>query len=116
MSVDKKLMRANADILRVVKGAVEGKLQDPNVVGVTVLDVSTTNDFSECKVFVEIMGSASEQQKVLEALQNASGFVRTEISAGVALKNTPRVRFVLDKGRENANRVEELLAQINNTE
>lgn len=111
MSSENRLARTNSDILRVVKTAVEGKIKDPAVKGVTVLDVATTNDFSECKVFVEIMGSPAEQQAALEALQNASGFVRTEVSI-LSLRSTPRIRFVLDKGRDNANRVEELLAQI----
>jgi ribosome-binding factor A len=49
----------------------------------------------------------------LDALERASGFLRNEIAQNVKMKQAPRLRFILDKGIENAARVEELLAQIN---
>jgi len=80
---------------------------------VTILNVETTSDFSLARVHVEISGDDVEKGNVMAELEKASGFLRNEVASRVKLRQTPSLRFVLDRGRENATRVEELLAQIN---
>jgi len=93
-----RIQRINSEILRIVASYVAEHDLDCEVV-----DVKTTADLSEAKVFVTAE---------LEKLEEAAGYLRTEISK-MNLRHTPKIRFVKDRGRENAARVEELLEQIN---
>jgi ribosome-binding factor A len=109
---NRKLQRINSDIYRIISVAISTKLNNKDINSVSILEVATSGDLSGAKVFVSIEGSAEEQQKVMSALESAGGFLRTEIAQTLNLKNTPKLKFILDRGRENADRVAELLEQI----
>jgi ribosome-binding factor A len=90
------------------------KVGDTDIYGVSILEVKTSADISEAKVFVAIASDDErEKTRIFNALQSAAGFLRGEIARNMNLKNTPKIRFVLDKGGDNARRVEELLKVIN---
>ena len=108
-----KIQRTNSDILRILSVTLRDKVDNAALRGVTVLNVETSADFSFARVYIEAAGTDAEKQQVMAELERASGFLRNEIASRVKLRQTPALRFMLDRGRENANRVEELLAQIN---
>ena len=93
-----KLQRINSDIYRIIATFIADR-----GLGAEVVDVKTSADLSECKVFVTAE---------LDALQKSAAHLRGDIAKRLNLKNTPKLKFILDKGRENAARVEELLGQI----
>jgi len=105
-----RLERANSDIMRTLATAISGR---EDLHGVTLLGVDTSADFAWCNVSVDVIGDDARKQEVLKTLGGAAAFLRKEISDNVRLRTTPQLRFILDKGRDNANRVEELLAKIN---
>lgn len=105
-----KIQRINADILRVLSVAIHQKAKDEELDFVTILRVETSADLSEAKIYVTVAG---DKNKGMNALEQSSGFLRNEIAQNIRMKQTPKLRFILDKGVENAARVEELLAQIN---
>ena len=94
-----KLQRINTDIYRIIATYIQER-----GIATEVVDVKTSADLSECKVFV-----------TTDNLVTAANYLRGEIAKKLNLKNTPKLRFILDKGRENAERVEELLGQIRKT-
>jgi len=110
MSSNVKLQRINSDILKILTVAIQQKMGEENFDGIIILRAETSADLSECKVFYSASGDKAQAQ---EALEKSSGFLRNEIAQSISMKHTPRLRFFLDRGAENASRVEELLAQIN---
>ena len=102
---DKHLERINTDIFRVLTETIQQKMGDESLANVQIFRVETTADLSEAKVYVN---------SGLAALEKANGFLRNEIAQSIRMKRTPSLRFVLDKGYENAERVDELLALLNN--
>jgi ribosome-binding factor A len=114
---NRKIQRVNSDIYRVLSVAINEKLNDGDIYGVDVLSVSVGADLGEAKVYIALSANdPEEQQRVFNALRSAGSYLRGEVAAGLNLKHTPRLRFILDRGRENAERVEELLKIINKTE
>jgi ribosome-binding factor A len=95
---NRRLQRINSDIYRIIATFIAER-----GVRAEVTDVQTAADLSEAKVFV----SAE-----LETLENAAGFLRGEIARRLNLRHTPKIKFIKDRGHENAERVEELLEQI----
>ena len=114
MLKNRKIQRANSDIFRIISSSLRDKLGNISFTEVSVLGVDTSADFAIARVSVEISGDEATQRRVLADLDGVSGLLRTQIAQRLSLRQTPQIRFQMDRGRENANRVEELLNQINN--
>ena len=95
---NRKIQRINSDIYRIIASYVA-----ENGIATDVIEVKTSADLSTAKVFVTAE---------LENLENTATFLRGEIARRMNLRNTPKLKFIKDRGRENAARVEELLGQI----
>ena len=97
-STNIRIERTNSDIYRIIASFTAER-----GIAAEVVDVKTSADLSEAKVSVTAE---------LETFEKAAGFLRSEIARRLNLRNTPRIKFVKDIGRENAARVEELLNEI----
>jgi len=106
-----KIQRTNSDILRILSVTLREKMAT-DFSAVTILNVDTSADYAFARISVEVSGDDVTKNNVFAELERASGFLRNEIASRVKLRQTPQLRFVLDRGRENASRVEELLNQI----
>ena len=95
---NRKLQRIDADIFRIIATYISEQ-----GIAAEIVEVKTTADLSECKIFVSTG---------VEELERASGHLRSEIAQRLSLRKTPKLKFIHHKGKENASRVEELLQQI----
>ena len=98
--------------MRVLTTTLTQRLSNPALSGVSILDVQLSPDYAFARVTVDARGDEAEQTRAMLELEKASGALRSEIASTVKMRQTPQLRFQLDRGRENANRVEELLQQI----
>ncbi len=87
-------------------------LKDPGVGFVTVLAVRMTPDFNQAKVFYSVLGSADERRRTQEALDRARGFFRSQLRSLESLKNIPELTFVLDNSAEEAQKIFDVLSQL----
>ena len=95
---NRKIQRINSDIYRIIASFVAERGIEADVV-----EVKTSADLSEAKVFITAEPGTFDQ---------SASFLRTEIAKRLNLRNTPKLKFIKDRGRENAARVEELLEKI----
>ena len=79
---------------------------------VSITDVEVSGDMQHCKIFVSIFGDASDQPKVMEGLQAASGFLRGELGRRLQMRRAPEVVFQLDRGIEKGTTVLGLLNRL----
>ncbi len=91
---------------------VEGELKDPRIGFVTVTAVDLSPDFSHARVLISVLGSEQERAESLAGLESAAGYVRREITQRLRLRRSPEIIFLLDRGAEEAARVEELLGKL----
>ncbi|MGI6037696.1 MAG: 30S ribosome-binding factor RbfA [Limnochordia bacterium] len=92
---------------------LQRELKDPRLGFVTLTDVEVTKDLRYAKAYVSIYGTDEVKEQTMEALKNATGFIRTEIGRRVRLYHTPEITFHLDNSLEHAERVFGLLREIN---
>jgi ribosome-binding factor A len=92
------------------------ELKDPGIGFVTVTGVEVTNDLSQAKVYLSVMGDAEAKRKTMEALERAAGYLRSEIGKRIRLRHTPELLFRFDESIDYGNRIEGLLAQIQSEE
>lgn len=93
---------------------VNQKLKDPRIGFVTITDVVVTNDLQQATVYVSVLGDEDEKSESLAGLQQATGFVRSEVSNRIRLRKVPEITFTFDDAHEHGNRIEEILKQLKN--
>ena len=80
---------------------LQTELRDPRVGMASVTDVEVSRDLSHADIYVTILGV--EPPLAIEALNKASGFLRTMLARNLQLRVTPRLKFHYDisveKGR-----------------
>ena len=108
----RRLLKAAEAIREVVATSILTDLRDPRVKNVTVIAVEVAPDMREAKVSVSVMGSEKRKQESLRGLQNSAGFLQSKIANRIDSRYTPKLRFILNKGADNAMVVSELLAKI----
>jgi ribosome-binding factor A len=104
-----RLARVREVIREVASETILFELKDPRVKGVTVTRAEVSGDLQHAKVFITIMGSASEQALCLHGLRHAAGFIQSKLADRLQTRFTPIIRFEIDKGVKNSIEVSRLL-------
>ncbi|AMO84735.1 ribosome-binding factor A [Solibacillus kalamii] len=85
------------------------KIKDPRVGFVTVTDVAVTGDLQQATVYITSLGNDRERAETLQALEKASGFIRSEVGSRIRLRRTPELAFEFDTAIEYGNKIDALL-------
>lgn len=102
-----------ADQIRIeVAEMIEGELKDPRIGFATVTRVELSPDLRHGRVLVSVMEEEKAQQETLAGLASATGFIRRELAQRQRLRRAPELVFMLDRGPEEAERVERLLRNL----
>lgn len=88
-------------------------MEDPRLLGVTVTDVTVSEDLRDAKVFVLIDGGDKAIDEALRALRHASVYVRQQVAMDLGLRHAPHLHFVRDTAEENAARIGAILQDLN---
>lgn len=108
-----RLERINSLLKEVIFEVIQKEVRNPHVnTFVTVTRVDTSADLHHAKVYVSMIATDAEKEKVLFALQTAAGFIAVNAAKKVELRYFPALTFKLDTGLEEHLRIQELLAQI----
>ncbi|MHB1326998.1 MAG: 30S ribosome-binding factor RbfA [Gemmatimonadales bacterium] len=103
-------------IRQVVAEALIREVRDPRVRSANVMRVEVTPDLSVARIFVTLGGDEAEQQAELEGLERAAGFLRTKVAQALDTRITPELQFLVDRGREHAARIDQILADLRREE
>jgi len=87
-------------------------LRDPRIGFATVTEVRMSGDLRSARVYVSVLGTPSQRQATLAALDAAGGFLRGEIARSLKLRYAPELRFQPDLSLEQGSRIEELLEGV----
>jgi ribosome-binding factor A len=91
---------------------ISREVKDPRIGFTTVTHVELTADLHYARVLVSVLGSPEEQERSIEGLSSAAGFLRHEIGHRLALRRVPELAFILDHGAEAGEKIDKLLQQI----
>jgi ribosome-binding factor A len=86
--------------------------RDPDLDGVsiTVTEVRISPDLQAASAYVTPLGGR-DIEKVVAALNRASGYFRREVAREITLRRVPAITFVADTSFDYSSRVENLLAR-----
>jgi len=88
------------------------QVSDPRLNGVSVTDVKVDRELSFADIYVSAVEGQSRSTEILQGLEHASGYLRTELASRVELRSFPRLRFHWDVTPERADHIERLLASL----
>ena len=83
-------------IREVVSTAILFEVADPRIHSVTVLRADVSGDLRHATVYVSIMGTKAEQNRAIEGLHHAAGFLQSRVAARLQTRFTPVLSFKLD--------------------
>ena len=89
-----------------------GEVRDPRIGLITVSGVEVTRDLGHATIRVAPHGTEEEKVAALEGLQSASGYLRHMVADALTTRTVPELHFVLDRGLEHAQRINQLLEEI----
>ncbi len=89
-------------------------LKDPrlNVTAISITRVDITKDLSHAKINVSVLGDEEEQNRTMQVIQKAKGYIRSELSRQLDIRYAPELEFRLDKSIEHGIKISALLDEI----
>lgn len=112
----KRTDRVADQIQRDLSMLIQREIRDPRLGMVTVSYVKVSKDLGYADTYVTVMpiGEQDEESVVpqsLAVLNNASGFLRKELSRGIKLRVMPQLRFHFDESVDRGRRLHSLIEQ-----
>ena len=109
---DGRANRIAEQIHRELSEIFAGDLADPRFESVTVTGVELSRNLGHAKVRFLSSGAGAADATLEHSLDRAEGFFRSALAQRLGLRRIPRLRFHVDRGSENVDRVETLLNRI----
>lgn len=101
-----------ADFIRDELAAIiQREMRDPRVGMVSVNEVKVSKDLSYAEIYVSSLDAETEtaRKDLIEVLNKASGFFRSELAKRHKMRTTPKPRFHYDELMERGPRIESLI-------
>jgi len=103
-----------ADFIRdEIAQIIQREMRDPRVGMVSVNDVRVSRDLSYAEVYVSSIEADSEAARLalIEVLNKASGYFRSELAKRHKMRTTPKPRFHYDELMERGLQLESLISK-----
>lgn len=108
-----RINRINSLLKEVLFEVIQKEVRNPHVnTFITVTQVETSADLHHAKVYISMIGSEAEKEKILAALQTAAGFVAVHAAKKVKLRYFPNLTFKLDKSADEYMKIDKILSDI----
>ncbi|MEG0378063.1 MAG: 30S ribosome-binding factor RbfA [Eubacterium sp.] len=79
---------------------------------ISITRVKATSDLKTATVFVSIFGTPEEKQEILGLLDNAKGFLRSNLGKVLKVHSIPALTFKLDDSIEYGMHIDSILASL----
>lgn len=104
--------RVGEQMKKEVMDIINNKVKDPRVGFITITDVELTNDLSQAKVFLTVLGNKKEVNGTFKALDKAKGFIKSELGSRMRLRIVPELFFEYDESIEYGNKIEKMIQDL----
>jgi ribosome-binding factor A len=88
------------------------EVSDPRLVGVTITEVLIDRELQHANVYVNALGDDEREKEVMDGLNSASGFLRSQIAQRLDLRSAPVIHYHWDPRLRYAEEVNDLLDSL----
>ena len=119
--MNQRLQRLGDQIQRELAVLIRDDVNETRLTGfVTITSVKVSSDLGYADVYVTVMEpemndamTKTSHEQSLDVLNNAAGFLRTELSHRLKTRTTPRLRFHYDEVTARGNYMMDLISKAN---
>ncbi len=79
---------------------------------ITITSVEVSGDLQHVKIFISLFGEEKKKAEVLVGLEEAKGFIRSELARRLQMRRSPELVFKIDKGMIKGPAVLDLLNSL----
>ena len=108
-----KIDRIASEIQKQISYILMMEVKDDDIKFVNVKEVNFSSDLSYAKIYVTVLDN-NKKDSTMEALKNASGFIRKKLAERVDIRHIPELSFVYDESIEYGKNIEDKILQIHN--
>jgi ribosome-binding factor A len=103
--------RIEARIQERVAHCVEFELNDPRATFITITRVEVSDDLSSAKIFYSVYGTEGDKSRTAHMLEDAAGFVRTQVGRVLKTRRVPALRWIYDDSIERTARMHKTIRE-----
>nr|WP_036435943.1 30S ribosome-binding factor RbfA [Mycoplasmopsis felifaucium] len=103
------VLKRESQIRQLIASIITQDLTNSNIYNPTIVDVVLSADLSHVKVYLAF---EDKEQEGLQAVQNASGYIRKVLSKSLTWRKVPELHFYIDEVEKQGMRINEILEQI----
>ena len=103
--------RISEQIRRELAEVIQSELKDPRVGMISLTDVEVSPDYAHAKVYFSSMAGSDTLDSVQAGLQQASGFLRSELGKRISIHMIPQLHFVFDDSLERGAELSKLISE-----
>lgn len=96
MASDRRCLRLGESLREEIVFLLMREVKDPRIGMVTITHVQVADDFSRARVLFRCMGDREAQERCLQGLRSAGGFLRSKLGQRLRLRRIPVLDFRLD--------------------
>ncbi len=94
-----------------VSNIIRDSVHDPKVKDVVITSVKVSVDLDVARIYWTTYNNDAVNG-IQAGLERSAGFIRKEILKSVRMKKVPKLEFVIDDSRQEADRIDNLLSLI----
>jgi len=112
--MNRRIEKLTRTVRDVISDQIQNHLSDPRIKGlVSVTRVELAADMSMAKIYLSVVGVEPNQEKLtFEAIQNATGFMRSHLAKILTTRICPALNFYLDDSIKKSFEVCHILDQL----
>lgn len=90
---------------------LQREAKDEILKNVVISFVEVTNDLSFAKVYFTCFDK-DKKDEILKSLDNAKGFIRSELASRIDVRHVPELKFIFDESIEYGMKIEKKIKEI----
>jgi ribosome-binding factor A len=108
MTSEARARRIGDRVLEELAGILQRQAADPRLEGLTVTGVDVDRELAFATIYVTAT-AGERKDDILEGLERARGFLRSELARRIRLRSFPQLRFRWDASVDHGAHIDELL-------
>jgi len=109
MTSEARARRIGDRMLEELAEILQRQAADPRLEGLTVTGVDVDRELGFATIYVTAAATAERRNDILEGLERARGFLRSELARRIPLRSFPQLRFRWDASVDHGAHIDELL-------
>jgi ribosome-binding factor A len=109
MTSEARARRIGDRMLEELAEILQRQAADPRLAGLTVTGVDVDRELGFATIYVTAAATAERRDDILEGLERARGFLRSELARRIPLRSFPQLRFRWDASVDHGAHIDELL-------